>query len=325
MKTRLFAIAVVLIALVVSPGSFPQTAVADSSAPLAVLMSCQGDVTVLKKDGTTRKASFGLPLEAGDEVKTAKGAEAEILFENGNYITVGAGSSMKMRGSKVRTEQAEPTNSVGEEGFEIAQNYLKLKTAQGTSSIAGLRSSDRGEELRALSPRETMVADGNPVFTWNAGDDADELQLTVYSEGGVLWKNTVKGESTLKYPADAPALKAGTTYSWTLETTDPLKFPPLRSSAAFFGMMASDDYADISEALAKIDVDSRLSKASRHVMRASVFFNAELMADAIVETEKAVELSPEDPTLKSILAHLYRETGRVNEAADLYNEILEKK
>jgi hypothetical protein len=325
MKTRQLTIAAALMALVVSPGSFPQTAVADSSAPLAVLMSCQGNVTVLKKDGSTQKASFGLPLEDGDEVKTGKGAEAEILFENGNYISVGAGSSMKMRGSKFRTEPAEPTNSVGEEGFEIAQNYLKLKTAQGTSSIAGLRSSDRGEELRALSPRETMVADGNPVFTWDAGYDSDELQLTVYSEGGVLWKNTVKGTTTLKYPADAPALTAGKTYSWTLETTDPLKFPPLRSSAAFFGMIAPENYADITASLTRIDGDSRLSETSRHVMRASVLFNADLVADAIVETEKAVELSPEDATLKSILAHLYRETGRVHEAADLYNEILEKK
>jgi tetratricopeptide (TPR) repeat protein len=296
--------------------------VADSPAPLAVLMSCKGDVTVVKKDGSTQKATFGLPLEAGDEVKTGKGAEAELLFENGNFISVGAGSSMKMRGSKNRTEQAEPTNSVGEESFEIAQNYLKLKTAQGTSSIAGLRSSDRGEELRALSPRETMVANGNPVFTWDSGDDSDELQLTVYSEGGVLWKNTVQGKSELKYPADAPALKAGTTYSWTLETTDPLKFPPLRSSAAFFGMMAPGDYADISATLAKIDGDKRLSESSRHVMRASVFFNAELLADAIVETEKAVELSPEDATLKSILAHLYREMGRDNDAVELYNEII---
>jgi tetratricopeptide (TPR) repeat protein len=124
------------------------------------------------------------------------------------------------------------------------------------------------------------------------------------------------------YPAYAPALKAGTTYSWTLETTDPLKFPPLRSSAAFFGMMAPGDYADISATLAKIDGDKRLSESSRHVMRASVFFNAELLADAIVETEKAVELSPEDATLKSILAHLYRETGRDNDAVELYNEII---
>lgn len=324
MKSRQITIAVVLAALAVSPGFFPQPAVADSSAPLAILMSCQGDVTIIKKDGSTLKASFGLPLEAGDEVKTGKGAGAEILFENSNYISVGASSSMKMRGSKVRTDQTEPTNPMGEDSFEIAQNYLKLKTAQGTSSIAGLRSSDRGEELRALSPRQTMVTDGNPEFAWESGDESDELQLTVYNDSGVLWKNTVSGTTRLKYPAEAPDLKAGTTYSWTLETTDPLKFPPLRSTAAYFGLISPDEYSSLSEALVKIDGDTRLGEASRHVMRASVYFNAELLANAIAETEKAVDLSPEDATLKSILAHLYRETGRVDDAVDLYNEIIKK-
>jgi tetratricopeptide (TPR) repeat protein len=314
---------VLLAALAVHPGYLPRPAEADTATPLAVLMSCRGDVSVAKKDGTVHKAAFGMPLEAGDEVRTGKGAEAEILFEDGNYISVGAGSNMKMRGSRNRTEPAEPTSPLGEESFELAQNYIKLKTAQGTSSIAGLRSSDRGEELRTLSPRQTLVADANPVFTWETESESDELRLTVYSDSGVLWENTVKDRTDLKYPAEAPELKAGTTYSWTVETTDPLKFPPLRSGAAYFGMISPAKHAEVNESLAAIDKDKRLSEASRHVMRASVYFNAELLADAIAETEKAVALSPGDATLRSILAHLYQETGRVDEAVELYNEILD--
>jgi len=324
MRVRYLILGIVLGAVAVQPVSRPDHAVAEATAeaPLAVLMSCNGEVTIVKPDGSKKPGAFGMPLEAGDEVKTSTEATADILFENGNYISIGANSSMKVRGSKVQT--SEPTKPMGDNGFEVAQNFLKLKSAEGSSSISALRGDERGEELRAVSPRQTRVADGQPTFVWKSNDPAAELQLTVYSENGVHWQSSVAGASELAYPEDAPALAAGPTYSWKLESTDPLRFPPLSSAAAFFEVIPDGERAGLESSLKRIDTDGSLSPVSRHVMRASVYFNHDLLADAVDETERAVELAPGDTSLQSILARLYSQVGRSAEAADLYDQILDE-
>lgn len=325
MRIPLLIPALVLFTAVIQPSPQPGHASTEAAPPLAVLMSCHGDVVVVKADGSTVKGTFGLPLAAGDEVRTGDEAQAEILFENGYYISIGAGSNMKVRGSKVQREKATPTKPMGDNGFEVAQNFLKLQSAEGTSSIAPLRSGERGEELRAVSPRQTRVADGRPTFVWSSGDPTEELQLTLYNDVGVVWKTTVDGDKGLVYPADAPVLTTGTTYSWTLETTDPLRFPPLRSKAAFFELISDEERSALEADLDRIEKDGSLSPVSRRVMRASVYFDRELLADAVAETEVAVELAPEDAALQSILARLYNEVGRTGEAMAIYDGILQKR
>jgi hypothetical protein len=308
----------------IQPVSKPDKAVAGADTPLAVLMSCSGEVTVVKLDGAKFKGTFGQPLEAGDEIRTGKEAGADILFENGNYISVGANSSMTVRGPK--SGGAEPAKPMGDNGFEMAQNFLKLKSAEGTSSISGLRSAGVDDEaLQPVSPLKTRVLDDRPTFVWKTGNPAEELQLTVYSEGAVHWKRNVKGVTELTYPEDAPALAAGPSYAWKLESTDPLRYPPLSSQAAFFEIIPDDERSDLQSTLKRIEQDGSLAPASRHVMRASVFFSRGLLANAVAETEEAVELAPADPSLKSILARLYSQVGRTAEAAVLYDQILEDK
>jgi hypothetical protein len=176
-----------------------------------------------------------------------------------------------------------------------------------------------------VSPRETRVLNGRPTFVWEAGEEDDELQLTVYSEGAVHWKQTVHGVSELTYPEDAPALASGPSYMWKLETTDPLRYPPLASQAAFFEIMPEDERSDLESTLKRIDNDGSLAPVSRHVMRASVYFNHSLLANAVAETEAALSASPDDQSLQAILARLYTQVGRTAEAAELYAKILEEK
>jgi hypothetical protein len=325
MKIRYLAATALLVFSSLQPISSPKPVVAETQSPLAVLMSCRGEVTIVRNDGTKVKGTFGLSLEAGDAVNTGDDAQADILFENGNYISIGAGSSMTVRPPKVVRGMGEPAKPLGDDGFEVTQNFIKLKSAEGTSSIAGLRGDSRGEELRVISPRQTRVADEHPVFVWETSDTAEELQLIVYGETGVHWQGKVKGNSEMKYPEDAPQLASGTYYSWKLETTDPLRVPPLTSTAAFFEVLDSDERSTLEITLDRIDKDGSLGDVSRHVMRASVFFNHGLLSDAVVETEKAVDLAPDDASLQSILARLYGEVGRNSEAAKIYDEILKNK
>lgn len=332
MRKRYLVLGMIIGALAIQPVSRPVDVIAgpDEAPPLAVLMSCSGEVTVVKPDGSTIKGTFGMPLAADYQIRTGKGGGADILFENGNAISIGSESSMQVKGSQIqKTEQDKPADEsskpLGDNGFQVAQNFLKLSSAEGSSSIAGLRGpGDEDAELRAVSPRKTRVVDGHPTFEWEAGDPSTELQLTVYDDGGVHWNKTVQGVSELAYPDDAPALTAGPSYSWKLESTDPLRYPPLSSQAAFFEIIPADERGDLENALERIDHDGSLSDASRHVMRASVYFNHGLLANAVAETEAALEEAPGDASLQAILARLYNQVGRTAEAAELYDKILDR-
>lgn len=296
---------------------------ARAEAPLAVLLSCQGDVLVVKGEGGSAKALFGMPLDSGDEVRTGKDSSAEILFENGNWIQVGASSSMIIKGSDIG--QSTSVISTGSRSFETIQSFLKLKDPSGTSSLAELRSIEKNVELVAESPSQTKIDGSHLTFRWRTADPSAELRLILYDEEGILWQQEVKDATSLDYPDDAPALESGSTYSWTLETTDPLRFPPLRSPAAFFEVLSSSEKKDLDVSLEQITRGENTGGAGYHILRASVFLDFGLIEDAIGETVKALEFRSEDPTLRSILARLYADTGRSVEALNQYNRLLEKR
>jgi tetratricopeptide (TPR) repeat protein len=290
-----------------------------AETPLAVLMSCKGDVSVVKSSGETAKGAFGLQLQAGDVVKTGADAEAEILFEDGNWIQVGAGSSMQVKGSKKKPSDVEEQQS-----FEVVQNFLKLKEAGGTSSLASLRSGDKPKGIELQSPCQTKIRGTGVSFHWLTSDPSLDLRLTIYDEDGVHWQTDIsKGVDSLAYPSDAPTLIPGISYSWTLETTDPLMFPPLRTQAAFFEVLSPDEEQALDGSLPGITKDKKPSEASYHLMRASLFFSHDLIEDAISETKRALEITPDNTSLHAILARLYAEVGRNDAALNEYNHLLE--
>jgi hypothetical protein len=151
------------------------------------------------------------------------------------------------------------------------------------------------------------------LFSWKIDDPALELHFTVYNESGVQWETDVTDLTTLTYPADAPVLTPGVSYSWTVETTDPLVSPPLRTTAAFFEVIAPGEVAALDSELAQIDQD-KPGEVTYRLMRASLFFDNGLMANAIDETEAAIALDPGNGSLHAILGRLYAETGRTQDA-----------
>jgi len=312
----------VLLLIFVAQTIFISTLV-QAEPPAAILLSCRGDVIVIKSSGETVKGTFGLSLEEGDEIRTGKDSEAEIHFENGSWVHIGAGSSMHVKGSRM-TKPA-PGIKEDEKSFERVRNFLKLKGSEGTSTLAMLRSVEKSTDLKVKSPCQSKIREAHPKFHWDVSDSSTELRLTVYNEEGILWKKKVKGITSLPYPSDAPDLAPGTTYSWTLETTDPLQFPPLRSQAAFFEILTPEEVAQLKTELSQITREKIASKSAYHLARASLFFGYGLLEEAIHETKQALDADPENATLHSILARLYSQAGRTKEALGEYNQLLEQR
>ncbi len=320
MKTR-YQVCLFLLAAVLVTGSV--IAIASPDPPAAVLLGCRGSVTIVKSGGQTVTGTFGTALEPGDEVRTGKDSQAEVHFDNGQWVQIGANSRTQVHGQKAN---ASAGTSLGEKSFEVVQNFLKLKNAEGTSSLARLRSGEQHASLRALSPLQTKVRDALPTFRWSVSDPSTELRLVLYNDRGVHWKQDApKGTSELVYPSDAPVLESGVTYSWVLESTDPLVFPALRSEAGFFEILRPEDTRTLDASLAEIEKGTKTSESTYHVFRASLFFDHGLMEDAIAETVTALEVDPENSGLHAILARLYAETGRTQDAIREYDRLLEKR
>jgi len=289
---------------------------ANAQDAAAVLMSREGDVAIVRSGGSSEKALFGANLRAGDELRTGDASSADVLFATGQSIHLGPGSNITIQGAPQTGQDS------ADRSFGTATRFLQLKESRGTSSYTGLRSAGKNSALRAVAPCQTSVRSVQPVFRWKAPKDAGELALVVYHDGGELWRSTVEGATELRYPDDAPALEPGVPYSWTLESTDPLRFPPLRAPASFFEVLSLESSAEVDRALAAME-NSELSASGRALVQAGTFYDYELFADAIDATEVALEESGGEEELRAILANLYLETGRTEDAIAVYDGLLD--
>ena len=134
-------IATLVVVVCVTPVLPAPAALAQAQGPVAVLLSCSGDVTILRGGGEI-KGSFGLNLEPGDEIRTGAGSEAEIHFDDGNWVRIGANSSMQVKGQRsapgASKDKPAASGSMGAESFQTVQNFIKLKDSEGSSSMARL-------------------------------------------------------------------------------------------------------------------------------------------------------------------------------------------
>jgi hypothetical protein len=311
----------VLALLAYSPMRAPAPREVFADTPFALILNYHGDV-VVHRGGSTITATIGFQFNEGDQIEAPDGASVEIAFDTGLVQLLEGPSKITVRPPKTRqTDQAQ----LPDQGIQMVQNFIKLRDAEGASSVARLRSGNTAPEIRAESPTHTAIRDGYPAFKWSATEPVTELKLTLYNEEGVQWEKDVTGVTSVSYSSDAPALMAGVSYSWAVETTDPLQFPPLRSAMAYFEVLPPDQVKELEASLDRLSPEQMTSESSYHLVRASLFYSYGLVADAIDETREAVSADEDNATLQSILAHLYAQVGLTREAIQEYDRLLQKR
>ena len=273
--------------------------------PVAVLMSLQGPVQVHRPDSGVLPGAFGLHLGGGDEIVTGADGAADVLFASGQSIHLGPDSRITIQGKPAAAGSSDAN-------FESVQRFVQLRESRGTSSLARLRSSGKTGELRCLSPSSTRLRVAQPRFRWSGHEPNAELVLSVYDAEKVVWSGRAK-DGELAYPADAPVLASGVRYSWTVASDDPLQIPPLRSNAAYFECLDAATSAKVAEELALLS-KSEMSAQGRALAEASVLYGHGLLDEAIAHTEEVVASDASSADLQTILAQLYVEAGRIEDA-----------
>lgn len=278
----------VLLTLLLPLGALAQ------DAPVAVLMARQGDVTVMRGSDAVAGA-FGMHLGLGDEIRTGSQSSADILFSTGQALQLGANGSLVVQGATDAPSAAGP--------MVVAQTdqLMMVGGASGTSVIGGVRSANDSAEIIAVSPRRAARSLARPVFRWAGG--SGELELTVEHAGKVYWKGKVKDTNQLEYPADAPALSGGETYSWRVRSDDPLALGAAESQTAFFTTLNGTQEAELEATLTKVR-SVKLADATRAVMAAGVLYDHGLVDEAIQEIDVALAAGGETEGLTAVRENL---------------------
>jgi len=302
------AVAWLLVALAVLAPTW--AVAADAVAVLTEIRPGTGEVRIKRSedaDWTAPRALQG--LRPGDQVRVTADGRATLAFTGGAAQSVTAANSpftVQAARGQTGTDRAKGLMA-GVTQFLLGQP--KPPTYQALSVRAG------GPAPRILAPRDTRVLPGPLVFEW-AGPPRPDYAVHLMGTQGMVWEQGGVPRRPLPYPAAAPPLVAGGHYSWTLD------IPGQASQQAQFDVIPEADAARIRAALADLaapspsgDGDSPLA-----IMRAGLFFEEGLYAEARRELMVAIAQDPDEPTLRQLLGYVYDRVGLIDLAAQEFEE-----
>jgi hypothetical protein len=179
-------------------------------------------------------------------------------------------------------------------GFELAPQ--QPATDSSVQIGGGTRGGVPGPFLYA--PHRAKTYSANPTFFWGQPGAMNEFTFRVYdSSDNVVFEETVHGKS-YTYPASAPALTPGKTYSWTVQLSGGLMAEP--SEPVEFVVQSMEERKPTQGALAEISGHS----LEDQLRRAQVFEDARLWYDAVAAYSAVIANSPDRP-------EAYRRRGEV--------------
>ena len=190
-------------------------------------------------------------------------------------------------------------------GFELAP-----RTAGGTQIGGATRGI--GTPTTLLAPYKGRAYGLNPLFQWsNSNSRIQEYTFRLLDSSGaeVLYETKVAGTS-LKYPADAPALAPGGDYFWTAQPSLGLLGEP--GEPAEILLLGDPERSEL---------ESQIGKAPNLADRARMFAEQRLWYDAIETYTDMLNADADDKVARAQRAALYQQLPQTQQAAkkDLAN------
>ena len=258
-----------------------------------------------------RAAGPFLTLRAGDTVRASADAAAVVLFTGGrgtvkvdasnSPFVVSAGASEAGKLEKAKT---------------LVEGSVKFLAASGKEppkAVLSVRAAGRPPVI--LSPRNSPVLPGPLAFEW-LGDKFSRYTVRLTAPAGaVLEKKGVVG-SRLEYPSDAPPLAPGLRY--TLEVT-PVSG---RAQEASFEVLDPGRAQAIRQNLKELEdeLGAGVPANTLTVVRVGALAEQGLLHDARLAVMAALAKDPDEPTLHTLLGHLYQKVGLAQQAAESFDE-----
>jgi hypothetical protein len=302
----------VIAALAVVLGAFGPT-VAIAADPVAVLTEIRpgkGQIRVKRPDDADWTAPRALQaLRPGDQVRVTADGRAALAFTGGGSQSVTAANSpFTVQAPRGETGADRAKGLVaGVTQFLLGQP--KAPTYQALSVRAG------AAPPRILAPRDTRLLPGPVTFEWT-GPARSDYVLRLTGPQGLVWEQAGVPRRPLTYPAGAPPLAPGTRYAWTLEV------PGQSAQRADFEVVPESDAARVRGALTDLTPAALGGEQGSPlaIIRAGLFFQEGLYADARRELMAAITQDPDEPTLRQLLGYVYDRVGLADLAAQEFDE-----
>ena len=202
-------------------------------------------------------------------------------------------STQSSQGSGTKRVHADP------KGFDLKPS----SGGQGTQLGAGSRGGEASNTV-LYAPNLGLAYASNPTFQWNA--PAGSLTFRLYDpEDNEVYETDVTGKSSFVYPQDAPPLKAGETYRWTVEGKSLGMTEPV---SAHFKVVAGAERQQLDAALKKIG-------AQQKMQRAQLFADNRIWYDAVAEYSQLIADNPNDAKLYAARAEIYESLPQTHDLA----------
>lgn len=220
------------------------------------------------------------------------------------YQTAQSGSSTQS--NKGQSNPAPKRVRTKLDGFDLAP-----RPANGGGTQIGGAARGLGTPTTLLAPNEGKSYTLLPLFQWsnsNSGIKAYNFQL-LDAGGQVVYEARVNGTS-FTYPADAPALKPGSSYTWTAQP-----------STGLLGGPAEPVKLDVLDGSDRTQIESDLATVSgaaeqKGLAQAAIFVDHRLWYDAVQKYTELIDAHPEDNSLYQKRANIYAQLPQTTPAAE---------
>lgn len=191
-------------------------------------------------------------------------------------------------------------------GFELAPEHPS--TDSSVQIGGGTRGGVPGPFLYA--PHRAKTYSANPTFNWGQLGAMNEFTFRVYdSSDNIVFEETVHGKS-YTYPATAPALKTGETYSWTVQFSGGLMAEP--SEPVEFVVQSVEERKALQSALARISGHGLQDE----LRRAQIFEDARLWYDAVAAYSDVIAKFPREPEAYKRRGEIYDQIPETRDLAE---------
>jgi hypothetical protein len=197
-------------------------------------------------------------------------------------------------------------------GFELDPKKSK---SRGLQIGAGSRGASVPPPLYAPSLGKAYGL--RPIFSWGNSPGAQKFTFRLYdSDDDEIYEQEIPGSlRSFTYPQDAPPLKAGATYSWTVQAiATQLVEPP---EPVRIMVVSGAERESIEQALESSKGDALPNR----LKRAQVLVDHRLWYDAIGEYSQLISENRDNPELYKQRAQIY---AQLPETQELANQDLEQ-
>ncbi len=276
---------------------------------VAFFSKVKGDVTIVDAKGQKKAANLKIKLTDGDKVNTGANGSATIMYYTGKEVVLGSNKNHTVK--KKQEESSFLSGLYSTLSGMVWGQESNASMAGATRAWAG----DANRMITATYPSETKVLEPEPVFKWadHRKTPGKDYIVTIKSEiSDFKYDINISGVTEVAYPKTAPKLKIEEKYVWTVKDA---KGPDV-SPAVKFSLMdpgESETMADDLKEIQKV-CNNDITNPQWYLLTAALYRDYGLMKQAETAIQNLIQLKPDMAQAHIMLATLYKETGRLEEA-----------